>query len=170
MSRALCASPAFNSAFPRPQAVQAPPTHRVPPLSRSPGGASPGLPAEKPSRWRLQPSAWVKEPDRGAGQLGTPHSAPSYPWGPGQIGDSAPLAGRNPRHWVSKAPQVYGNFYGSGHRRNSASAREGRKKILEAGEGVVRKSRVKGVHLLLVGLGSFCGSQRPDAMTLSLIL
>ena len=66
---------------------------------------------------------------------------------------------------------MYGNFYGSDHRRNSASAREGRKKkILEAGEEVVRKSRVKGVHLLLVGLGSFCRSQGPDAMTLSLIL
>ena len=51
------------------------------------------------------------------------------------------------------------------HRRGRAE-----KKILEAGEEVVRKSRVKGVHLLLVGLGSFCRSQGPDAMTLSLIL
>ena len=36
--------------------------------------------------------------------------------------------------------------------------------------GGARKSRVKGVHLLRVGLGSFCGSHGPDAMKLSLTL
>ena len=162
-SRALRAGRTFNSASPRPQAVQATP------LSRSPGGAILGLPAEKPRLWRLQPSAWAKEPDRGAGQLGTLHSTPSCHWGPGLLGYSAPSTGRNPRHRVSKAPHVYGNFYGSGHRRNSTSVREGRKKNPGVGGGA-RKSRVKGVHLLRVGLGSFCGSHGPDAMKLSLTL
>lgn len=81
VNRTLCAGPAFNSALPRPQAGPSPPTHRAPPLSGPREWAIPRLPAEKPRRWRLQPLAWVKEPESRGRDSSEPPFCPFLPLG-----------------------------------------------------------------------------------------